>query len=588
MSLNAKAYVSPTLVLLALDWPGADDIQDFLGFAIKRTPGFLSSDGQAREPESWLPNRVTFNGPVPDGTADVPSNLAPIQKFQWWDARIEPADRNKTFTYTVYAVRGTPANLQLGPSKSLAVTLPNHIEGGIGTWFNRAVLSSQGFERKLKAMGLDANTAPPPQKALVLREWLANDLEDVFGAAFKGATDAVSAIYHLTDKLWVIPAFKAFATGSNQLSIVYDSHKLKNEDGSVVDTPNAGAIDELSGAANFYPRNKTAIMHNKFIVTDSVKSPGTPQRVVAGSANFTTGGLTQQANLLHLFESPELAAIYNERAYALKDNPTKGNTAELSTGWSDTVSIGPAKVRVCFSPEPKDQRTQIDTVVEAIRNAKSSVLFCIFTPTDQALREACFAAGDKGLMMYGLVNNISPASAMEAEQAQANGETLASPKLANMELYHRNQNAKDVIEGSYFSRSTAPQGFEVERRYLPGEKPSKVPPVVIHHKFIVIDAETSNPVVYTGSANMSENSEHNNDENLLEIRDKRIARIYLAEFMRLYEHYRARAIFIKQKEQALQGNPAPQQKLKLQPDSGWARKYYVDGSPESRARQAMA
>lgn len=588
MSLNAKAYVSPTLVLLALDWPGADDVQDFLGFAIKRTPGFLSSDGQAREPESWLPNRVTFNGPVPDGTADVPSNLAPIQKFQWWDARIEPADRNKTFTYTVYAVRGTPANLQLGPSKSLAVTLPNHIEGGIGTWFNRAVLSSQGFERKLKAMGLDANTAPPPQKALVLREWLANDLEDVFGAAFKGATDAVSAIYHLTDKLWVIPAFKAFATGSNQLSIVYDSHKLKNEDGSVADTPNAGAIDELSGAANFYPRNKTAIMHNKFIVTDSVKSPGTPQRVVAGSANFTTGGLTQQANLLHLFESPELAAIYNERAYALKDNPTKGNTAELSTGWSDTVSIGAAKVRVCFSPEPKDQRTQIDTVVEAIRNAKSSVLFCIFTPTDQALREACFAAGDKGLMMYGLVNNISPASAMEAEQAQANGETLASPKLANMELYHRNQNEKDVIEGSYFSRSTAPQGFEVERRYFPGEKPSKVPPVVIHHKFIVIDAETSNPVVYTGSANMSENSEHNNDENLLEIRDKRIARIYLAEFMRLYEHYRARAIFIKQKEQALQGNPAPQQKLKLQPDSGWARKYYVDGSPESRARQAMA
>ncbi|HEY1147055.1 MAG TPA: phospholipase D-like domain-containing protein, partial [Pseudoduganella sp.] len=262
--------------------------------------------------------------------------------------------------------------------------------------------------------------------------------------------------------------------------------------------------------------------------------------------------------------------------------------AELSTGWSNPVSIGAARVRVCFSPEPKDQRTQIDTVVEAIRKAESSVLFCIFTPTDEELRKACFAAGDKGLMMYGLVNNISPESATEAEKAQANGETLASPRLANLELYHRNKNERDVIEGSYFSRSTAPQGFEVERRYFPGEKPSKVPPVVIHHKFIVIDAETSNPVVYTGSANMSENSEHNNDENLLEIRDKRIARIYLAEFMRLYEHYRARAIFIKQKEQALQGNPAPQQKLKLQTDLSWARKYYVDGSPESRARQAMA
>jgi phosphatidylserine/phosphatidylglycerophosphate/cardiolipin synthase-like enzyme len=70
---------------------------------------------------------------------------------------------------------------------------------------------------------------------------------------------------------------------------------------------------------------------------------------------------------------------------------------------------------------------------------------------------------------------------------------------------------------------------------------------VVHHKFIVIDAEGANPVVYTGSANMSRNSEQYNDENLLEIRDARIAAIYLAEFLRLYEHYRARALSIDTK-----------------------------------------
>lgn len=31
--------------------------------------------------------------------------------------------------------------------------------------------------------------------------------------------------------------------------------------------------------------------------------------------------------------------------------------------------------------------------------------------------------------------------------------------------------------------------------------------VTVHHKFIVIDAEGANPIVYTGSANMSRNSE---------------------------------------------------------------------------------
>ena len=57
-------------------------------------------------------------------------------------------------------------------------------------------------------------------------------------------------------------------------------------------------------------------------------------------------------------------------------------------------------------------------------------------------------------------------------------------------------------------------------------------------------------MVYSGSANMSRASQYGNDENLLEIRgSRRIAGIYLAEFMRLYEHYRARALFIRRKQE---------------------------------------
>ncbi len=74
----------------------------------------------------------------------------------------------------------------------------------------------------------------------------------------------------------------------------------------------------------------------------------------------------------------------------------------------------------------------------------------------------------------------------------------------------------------------------------------KYPPVIIHHKFIVIDAETESPIIYSGSANMGGNSVFNNDENLFEIKGSpRLARIYLAECLRLYEHYRARARFIE-------------------------------------------
>ena len=53
--------------------------------------------------------------------------------------------------------------------------------------------------------------------------------------------------------------------------------------------------------------------------------------------------------------------------------------------------------------------------------------------------------------------------------------------------------------------------------------------VRVHHKFVVIDAESDHPVVFTGSANFSGNSLHHNDENLLEITDcPRLAGRYMA------------------------------------------------------------
>ena len=59
----------------------------------------------------------------------------------------------------------------------------------------------------------------------------------------------------------------------------------------------------------------------------------------------------------------------------------------------------------------------------------------------------------------------------------------------------------------------------------------------------MIDADTDTPTIYTGSANLSRNSTNYNDENLLEITGSpALAQVYFAEFMRLYEHYRARAI----------------------------------------------
>jgi phosphatidylserine/phosphatidylglycerophosphate/cardiolipin synthase-like enzyme len=56
--------------------------------------------------------------------------------------------------------------------------------------------------------------------------------------------------------------------------------------------------------------------------------------------------------------------------------------------------------------------------------------------------------------------------------------------------------------------------------------------------------DSDHPTIYTGSPNFSKASEESNDENVLEIKgNARLAQAYVAEFMRLYNHYCARAIW---------------------------------------------
>jgi phosphatidylserine/phosphatidylglycerophosphate/cardiolipin synthase-like enzyme len=214
----------------------------------------------------------------------------------------------------------------------------------------------------------------------------------------------------------------------------------------------------------------------------------------------------------------------------------------------------------------------INAVVEAVRNAKSSVLFCLFTPTDAALRSAIFEIGDVGKMMFGLVNSIGSEEPDEdSERADA---------VARVEIYHRSQKNRDVFAHSLFPQGNEPVGFWWESSRLGSVDQSRFP-VYIHHKFIVIDGETDRPTIYTGSANMSKNSIENNDENLLEIKGSpRLAAVYLAEFLRLYEHYRARAQWQRWEE----NRPNT---FKLRPDSSWVKGAYRRGSPEFKSRINM-
>ena len=62
----------------------------------------------------------------------------------------------------------------------------------------------------------------------------------------------------------------------------------------------------------------------------------------------------------------------------------------------------------------------------------------------------------------------------------------------------------------------------------------------MHHKFVVIDFDKPTARVYMGSYNFSRTADTSNGENLLLIRNRRIAVAYVIEALRIFDHYHYR------------------------------------------------
>lgn len=64
---------------------------------------------------------------------------------------------------------------------------------------------------------------------------------------------------------------------------------------------------------------------------------------------------------------------------------------------------------------------------------------------------------------------------------------------------------------------------------------------VIHHKFVVVDFNDSDPVVFAGSSNLAAGGEEENGDNLVAFFDRNVATTCAVEAVRLIDHYRFRA-----------------------------------------------
>ncbi len=516
--IHFKVYAGTTGVLMAFNID--DQVKtNLLGFAIKRK----KEDGEWK----WIQGMLQFN-PV-DKYVPIDTNLAPIQKFRWSDYAVYPKTKYK---YKVYAVQGTPDNLEYLEGPQLDVRTESLDTGSHQIIFNRAVAASQAYSRRF------GNTNPDDQndpRHLAARNWLSRGMtekiEEFINKAKDGNYALEVAIYEFELEMYTKALLAALQRGVD-VRVVY--HAKKNDDQTVV---NERFLEPLPDEI-LHGRVTTAIFHQKFIVLKKKDKKGVfqPNYVLTGTANFTPNGLWRQANVVHIVRSVDLGRKYSALFNQLFLSEGRGDTKKYIN--ANKYPVGTKRKFSYFSP--RSSYDDIEFLVETIKNARSEVFICsTFKMHDDVTTQLANPA--PGNIHYGLQNSRT--------------------KITGL---HRNSS---FTVPSYLKKGL--EGFLWES--TKGQKGA----IYVHLKTLIIDFTSNNPTVIVGSHNFSRAASDKNDENFMVIRDNPdVADTYFCEMMRLYDHYRFRYNTRSNKHSNNNSRNSFRKRLTLAHDNSWIKDYF--------------
>jgi phosphatidylserine/phosphatidylglycerophosphate/cardiolipin synthase-like enzyme len=536
-TFRVKAYAGTNGVLLAFD---VDESRrdGLLGFAVKHKEG--------TRPWQWLLNSLTFPGKTHTLVKwqATPSNLAPIQKMRWADYSIEP---RTTCRYRVHLVYGTPDAPQLDEDLEVEVRTDDGQPDNHRVIFNRAVAASQAFGRKFEAVDewLSTNkNAPiedwPDPKA---RDWLQHGLLDQiekFVARAKDDSWTLDVAIYEYELAAIVKAINDAHRRGVKVRILYHGkvgdEQTKQNEASVKKIP----------VSRKRARVTHKIFHNKFIVLGKIRNGvSEPRAVLCGSTNFTENGVYRQANVVHVADDKTIAGHYAKLFQVVWDAPGDVPAAKKWIGTNNAIDAA-NRMFVGFSPRAGGK--DLAEFVNCIKAADRDLLFATAFALPKNILEALLGEANDPVMRFGLQNSKSSITGFHADRSAK----FVTPALLNKGL----------------------EGWVKEG--LRGQKGN----LLVHLKAIVVNFTGDDPIIISGSHNLSASASNGNDENYLIMRgDTDLADRYGLEILRFYEHYRFR-YFAK----LLKLNKA----RPLAVDDSWADGYYKNGSLKRLERLRFA
>ena len=285
------------------------------------------------------------------------------------------------------------------------------------------------------------------------------------------------------------------------------------------------------------------LQHNKVIIVDGTKT----NAVICGSTNFSWRGVYVQANNAVEIKGNKAVTVFSEafENYWKNKNVVKdfGNTN--SSVWNDLTIYG-IDMKVSFSPHISSNALLESIADDLDKNIKSSLFYSLafLYQTPGVINDAINkATNDSSIFVYGISD-------------KRNGGIVLQKPDGNL----------SPVSPSALTNKNTPEPFKSE--------PTGGSGVRMHHKFVVIDFDKPTARVYLGSYNFSKTADTSNGENLLLIKDRRIAVSYMIEALRIFDHYHFR---IKQNDAE---NGLEKLELKKPPQNSgeveWWKEYYND------------
>ena len=542
--MKFKSHRGDSCVLLAFDIE--QEYADRLaGFAVEYT----SPDGKTHP----VYNRLSFEHAITAETTPaqrrwLPTAEAPLQKFHWihFPESVDPG----TFTYKATAMLfkdGTEDQLEPGPSAEASLRLMDEPFPSFRLGFTRGYISSQAYAERFDNAPIepDQPTIDFDSKPFEARyRWL--------------GFHARRLVFDLLEETVVDPSLSldVFAYDLNEPDVIGALEKLGPRLRLYLDDSKEhvakGALEldakrvlaQSAGDANVEVGHFHRFAHDKVLIQ---RRNGKALKVLAGSANFSVRGLYVQSNNVFVFDDEHTADLYEQAFEQAWKNASGFAHSDIASRWFDGAGPGMPSFEACFSPHA-DADLSLTPAADAVQNAQSSVLFSIME------------IGTGGGVLLDAIRALP-----ERKNIYAFGTTQRLN--GSLKVTASGRPESPFIPFAYLA-DNVPAPFKKEWSGGAGQ--------VIHHKFVVVDFNDANPVVFAGSSNLSSGGEKENGDNLVAFRDRTVATTYAVEAIKLIDHYRFRAV----KRAATAQEPL---RLKTRSEQ-WARDYYDPAQPKCRER----